>query len=138
MNTPTSQDIERIEARLIEVKTEIAEKAGTDATFHDALVANPKATIEQAYSLAPGSLDDLNISIFVEPSQTIGIVIPARPSSDGDELSEEQLEAVAGGAVFCAAIGAALITATGAVTVGAMAATGAVAAAGINSGWGKK
>jgi len=136
MNT-TAQDIERIEARLIEVKQEIAEKAGTDAAFHDALVANPKGTIELAYNLPAGSLDEVSINLFVEPLETIGIVVPARPSGEGDELSDEQLEAVAGGAVFCAAVGAALITATTAVAVGAAASTGAVAVAGIKSGWGK-
>jgi hypothetical protein len=99
----TAKDYERIAARITEMKEEIPRKAGTDPEFHDALKANPQATIEKYYGFPEGMLKEIDIQIFQEEPGSIGLVIPPPPSTDGEELTEEQLEAVAGGAAFVGA-----------------------------------
>lgn len=101
----TVEDIRRIEARIMEMKAEIPAIAGRDPEFHDALKANPQAAIEQYYGLTEGLLKDIKIQIFEEAPGSIGLVIPPDAKQMEEELTEEQLEAVAGGAGFTVFVG---------------------------------
>jgi len=127
--------LEEIQTRLFEIKDELARRAGSDVDFHDSLTRKPKATIEAAYSLPEGTLNELPIEIFETDAGALGFVLPPRPGSDTEELSEEQLEAVAGGVVTEAVVLAG-ITAVSAI-VGSITAIGVAGASGDN-GWGKK
>jgi hypothetical protein len=83
------------------VYAEIVQKAWEDATFKKELVANPVATIE----LFTGKKVNLPAGkTIVVRDQTdesaVYINIPAQPKNSADvELSEEQLEHVAGGVI---------------------------------------
>ncbi len=80
--------------RLAEVQKEVSAKAAQDKKFRDALLTNPKGAIEAEYGLPAGSLP-LSIQIVEEKPNSVVITIP--PAVGNIELSDEQLEAVAGG-----------------------------------------
>ena len=89
-------------ARMEEVKREIALKSAQNAAFRRDLMSNPAATIEKEYGLSGGSLGKLKISVVEESADNI--VIPIPPSLENVQLTDEQLEAVAGGAAFVGAL----------------------------------
>ena len=108
-------------ARMEEVKREIALKSAQNAAFRRELKSNPVATIEKEYGLSGGALGKLKISVVEESPDNI--VIPIPPSMENVQLSDEQLEAVAGGAAF-----------VGAMVLTIAAAAGSVASAHVASG----
>ncbi|MEH0072417.1 NHLP leader peptide family RiPP precursor [Pannonibacter sp. Pt2-lr] len=75
----------------LELEAAIQEKAGTDAAFRAALLANPAAALEQAFGLAvePG----ITIRVIEEKPGEVALVLPA----GAGELSGKDLEAVSGG-----------------------------------------
>jgi ligand-binding sensor domain-containing protein len=79
-----------------ELMKTLVEKAWESATFKDQLVKNPVATIE---SFTGNKM--IGDTKFVVEDQTnesiIYLNIPAQPNLDEMELSDEQLEMVAGG-----------------------------------------
>ena len=89
-----------IASRLEEVKVKIAQKCTIDSSFCDALLADVHGTIEDQYGLEAGSLAELDIQVVVEAESTLVVSIGADISEM--ELSDEQLDQVAGGA-FCTA-----------------------------------
>jgi len=106
------------EERLHEVKSEIAQRTAQDSDFRAALLANPGSTIEEEYGLESGALADVNIQVVDEAG---GIVIPIPQDMSEMELTDEQLDQVAGGAFFTATLTAAVITASASVlTTGAV------------------
>lgn len=76
----------------------LAQKAWENAAFKEQLINNPVATIEQ---VTGKSLSNLNGKRIVVEDQTdesvIYINIPAKVSLNELELTEEQLEQIAGG-----------------------------------------
>ncbi len=76
---------------------EIISKAWEDETFKQELINNPKATLEKF--LGKTIETDKEI-VFIDQSnpECLYIPIPAKPQLDDMELSEDQLELVAGGA----------------------------------------
>jgi Nitrile hydratase, alpha chain len=78
-----------IERRLIQWSLE-------DDSFRQRLLDDPKGTIEQELgSRLPESVD---VRVVEESAQTIYLVLPsASPLGQGGELSDQELEAVAGG-----------------------------------------
>ena len=102
---------EKIHERLQEVKNEIAAKAAQDPDFRSALIDNPQAAIEAEYSLEEGALGGTTLSVVEEAPDSILIPIP--PDMSEVELTDEQLDKVAGGFAFIA-ITTAVIGAVGA------------------------
>lgn len=75
---------------------EIIIKAWEDETFKQELLNNPKDTLE---SFLGKTLDTDKEIVFIDQSnpECLYIPIPAKPALDDLELSEDQLELVAGG-----------------------------------------
>ncbi|MDJ0713528.1 MAG: NHLP leader peptide family RiPP precursor [Prochloraceae cyanobacterium] len=72
-------------------------KAWSDEAFKEKLLKNPKAVLEEEMG---GQLPEeiKNVRIIEETEDTIYISLPKKPEqSSSEELSEEELEAVAGG-----------------------------------------
>ena len=84
------------------VIAEGVQRAWKDEAFRDEFIANPKGTIEK-YS-GQKLPDELKFVALAEDDKTIYFVIPAKPANT-DELSDEDLEKVAGGIdIFTASI----------------------------------
>ena len=122
-------DVNAVAKRLEEVKKEIGVKAGNDVGFRSSLLSNANSAIEKEYSLPSGSLSKITIKVVEEPANTIVVAIP--PNRQNQELTDEQLEAVAGGFAFTGALTCATLGVVGA-TIGA---AGTIAAAGVRRGW---
>ena len=72
----------------------VVERAMTDADFRTSLVASPRETLETTYGISvPAEAD---IRVFEESGNGHYFVLPPLQAV-GDELTEEALEAVAGG-----------------------------------------
>ncbi len=69
----------------------ISLKAHRDPNFRAQLKSNPKATVE---GILGSSLSGISVSVVEDTDNAITLVIPPAAS---EELSEDQLEAVAGG-----------------------------------------
>jgi hypothetical protein len=80
-----------------ELEAKVIAKAWQDEEFKQQLLNHPRATIIQEWGLKDIP-DDVDIKVIEENSNTLYIVLPMKPiTTHGQELSEEQLEAVAGG-----------------------------------------
>ena len=77
-----------------EMESLIVQRAWKDEAFRDEFVADPKATIEK-YS-GQKLPAEYKIVAHAEDDKTIHFVIPPKPAN-ADELSDEDLEKVAGG-----------------------------------------
>ena len=109
-----------------EMESLIGQRAWKDDTFRDEFVSDPKGTIEK-YS-GQKLPADLKVVALAEDDKTIHFVIPPKPANS-DELSEEDLEKIAGGIDII--VGITFVTAF--VLVGAVA--GANAGTRVNHGW---
>ena len=105
-----------IAERMQEVKNEIAAKSVQDSDFRAALLSNPGATIEEEYGLEAGALSEIKMNVVVEESGSIVVPIPADMSDA--ELTDEQLDQVAGGFAFSVALTVGVIAAGATVAVG--------------------
>lgn len=109
-----------------EMETLIVERAWKDPAFHDEFVADPKATIEK-YS-GQKLPAEVKMVAHAEDDRTVHFVIPQKPAN-ADQLSDEDLEKVAGGIDVIVGVTFALAFAiTGAVA-------GANAGTKVNHGW---
>jgi hypothetical protein len=84
-----------------EMQTHVLTKAAKDSAFRQALLARPKAALQAELAAKfpgfPGLPDGLDIKAVEQTKNTVYLVLPpAEPETE--VLSEEQLEAVAGGA----------------------------------------
>ena len=77
-----------------EMQSLIVQRAWKDEAFRSEFIADPKGTIEK-YS-GQKLPADINVLALAEDDKTIHFVIPAKPAQ-ADELSDEDLEKVAGG-----------------------------------------
>jgi hypothetical protein len=80
-----------------EFETEIITKAWKDKQFKQELLSNPKAVYER--ELNQKLPDSLQIRVVEEDSNTIYLALPKAPEAT-EELSEEALEAIAGGLII--------------------------------------
>jgi hypothetical protein len=74
---------------------QILQHALADEAFRSALVANPRETIAQELSI--NIPEDADVRVIEEQPNSFYMVLPPAGVGEGDELSDELLEAVAGG-----------------------------------------
>jgi hypothetical protein len=79
-----------LEARLVA-------HAWQDDEFKQELLSNPRAAFKREFGDVISLSEDLNIHVIEEKDKTFCLVIPKKPNMNTEELSEEQLEEVAGG-----------------------------------------
>ncbi len=113
-----------LEARLIE-------KCWKDPDFQKEVVSDPKGTFERHFGQQLPA--DVNIHIHEEDLNTLHFAIPPTPANLS-ELSEEELERVAGGTDITVAVMVTLTLAMSLVATGA-AYTGAVVKTGKSNPW---
>ncbi len=76
-----------------ELEAKLVAQAWKDEAFKQELISNPKVVLER--ELGQKMPESTDIQVLEETGNAFYIVLPQKPSVD--ELSEEQLEAVAGG-----------------------------------------
>jgi hypothetical protein len=82
----------------VELLKILAQKAWESTTFKEQLIKNPVAVIEQVTGKDLRNLNDKRIVIEDQTDESvIYLNIPAKVSLDELELTEEQLEQIAGG-----------------------------------------
>jgi hypothetical protein len=115
-----------------DLETRLIEKAWKDQEFRRNVVTDPKGVLEK--QLGRPLPPNLKIFIHEEDANTLHFSIPATPGTM-DELSDEELERVAGGTEVAFATA---LLATVALTVGLPVGTAIGTAAGgtiVNHGW---
>ena len=88
-----------------EAETKIVIKSLENPEFRQQLLVNPKAVLSQ--ELGQQIPDDISIEVLEETENKIYLVLP--PAVVDEELSEKQLEAVAGGGCFISGAGCYII-----------------------------
>jgi hypothetical protein len=79
-----------------EVERRLIERSLEDESLRQALLADPRAALEQA--LGTRLPEEVQVRAVEETADTIFLVLPSASSvGEGGELSDEELEAVAGG-----------------------------------------
>lgn len=111
---------------LIRGQLQLIAKAWHDSSFKQSLLADPKATVEREFGA--GLPAGVSLKVLAEDSANRYLVLP--PALNDLELSDEQLEQVAGGETFF--IATALVLGLVTATVGGSMATGVL---GAQSGW---
>jgi hypothetical protein len=112
-----------------ELEEKIVARAWTDDDFRRKFVVDPKGQFEE--HLASKLPEALTITVHEETSDSLHFVIPAKPKANLDELSDEDLEKVAGGIDVIYTVTVAV------VTIGALIGGGVSASVGVKAGWGK-
>ena len=79
-----------------EMERRIVQRSMEDEELRQRLLDDPKAAVEQ--ELGTQLPEDVEVRVVQESAQSIYLVLPFTPAvGEGEELSDEQLEAVAGG-----------------------------------------
>src|SRR5215212_8892181 len=80
-----------------EIERRLIAKSVEDEAFRQRLIEDPKAAVEQ--ELGMRLPEEVRVQAVEETADTIYLVLPATPmaSDEGGELSDQQLESVAGG-----------------------------------------
>ena len=76
-----------------QIEAHIIAKAWKDEAYKEELLSNPKSVYERELNVQFSP--EVNVQVLEEDSQTFYFVLPVCP--EVNELSEEQLEAIAGG-----------------------------------------
>jgi hypothetical protein len=100
-----------------DIEAKIVKRCWEDEAFHQEFTADPVGTAVKYLEVPAASLP--NIVVHEEPVGSWHIVLPAKPANAG-ELSEEDLEKVAGGTTPLCITAVSLLLITGA-SVGATA-----------------
>jgi hypothetical protein len=79
-----------------EVERRLIERSLQDDAFRQRLLADPKAAVEEELGIQLPA--EVQIRVVEETADTIYLALPsASPAGEGSELSDRELEAVAGG-----------------------------------------
>jgi hypothetical protein len=79
-----------------DAQQQIIDRATRDPAFRSRLLENPKMAIEE--ELGRSIFSSATIRVIEEQPGEVILVLPARPIEPGTNLSDEDLERVAGGA----------------------------------------
>ena len=112
---------------LFRLRTAVASEAVKNPDFLAALKSDPKKAITEFTGV---DFDKVKINVVEEDGDTLTLPIPKM----SEDLSSDQLEAVAGGAFFAAATAGTVAACAGAVG-GTAAAAGGTYKVGKSSGW---
>ncbi|HEX5848023.1 MAG TPA: NHLP leader peptide family RiPP precursor [Rubrobacter sp.] len=80
-----------------EMERRIVERSLQDEDFRRRLLEDPKATVEE--ELGVRLPDEVGIVTLEETADTIYLALPSRSPAGQEDLSDQELEAVAGGGV---------------------------------------
>lgn len=101
----------------------IASRAAADSAYKAKLQSDPKGTLQAALQELDRSLslpDNLKVTLLEETGKEAFLVVPPDPTQLADaELTEEQLEAVAGGVVLIAVAVVGVVAVAAAATAAA-------------------
>ena len=79
-----------------EIQRKLIERSLEDSSFRQRLLDDPKGTIE--HELGSRLPESIEVRVVEETADTIYLVLPsASPVGQGGELSDQELDAVAGG-----------------------------------------
>ena len=79
-----------------EVERRLVERSLQDEEFRQRLLADPKAAVEEELGIQLPA--EVQVRVVEETADTIYLVLPsASPAGEGRELSDRELEEVAGG-----------------------------------------
>jgi hypothetical protein len=78
-----------------DVETQIVTSAWKDETYKQELLSNPKAIIEQAFGVKLP--ETVTVHVMEENATSLYFILPQRPELPEGEISDAELEAVAGG-----------------------------------------
>ncbi|MBD2001715.1 MULTISPECIES: class IIb bacteriocin, lactobin A/cerein 7B family [Cyanophyceae] len=92
-----------------DIEAHMIAQAWKDEAYKQELLSNPKAVIEREFGVQLPH--EVNVHVMEEDSSNLYFVLPACPNLSGAELSDEQLETVAGGVLPLIATGAAIFVA---------------------------
>ena len=115
-------------AEVFKLRQAVATQAIKDPDFLEALKSDPKKALSE---FTGSDFSGVNVQVVEEDGDTLVLPIP----KISDDLSAEQLEAVAGGAFFGFCTAATVGAVAGAVSGGAAVAGGAYALGKENGSW---
>jgi hypothetical protein len=81
-----------------DIEARIVAKAWKDEAYKQELLTNPKAAIEREFGVKFPA--EVSVQVLEENSTSFHFVLPISPVAIAGDLSEEQLEAIAGGQIY--------------------------------------
>ena len=79
-----------------DIEARIIAKAWKDEAYKQKLISNPKAVFEQEFNIQFPA--EIKVEVKEENPTSLYFVLPIRPEIAGQQISDEQLAAISGGA----------------------------------------